>query len=79
MVSSYETLDGELESYGRGISTKPRIVVASKIDLLQGEEREAILRDLSARLGRPVLPVSAVTGLGVREVVVAAARLLDEE
>lgn len=79
MVSSYETVDGELRSYGCGIAAKPRIVVASKIDLLPLEEREAVLRDLSTRLGRPILPVSAVTGLGVREVIAAAARLFDEE
>jgi GTP-binding protein len=78
MVSNYRTVEDELAHYSGKLQAKPRLVVASKMDLLPPEEREKSIEKLSAAIGVPVLPLSAATGLGVRELVVAAVRLLSE-
>ena len=45
----------------------PTTVVATKIDKLTRAERPRVCRDLQAALHAPVVPVSAVTGEGLKE------------
>jgi GTP-binding protein len=78
MAEDYGTVDGELRSYSATLAGRPRLVVGSKADLLPEAERTRLLDDLSSLLGRPVLPLSAVTGLGVRELIAKVSRLLTD-
>ena len=58
-------LDRELKVYSPELARKPRLTVLNKVDLLTGEtevEREV-------RGGEPVLKISALTGLGVGDLV----------
>lgn len=54
-----EDLKFELEKYARGLSERPHIIVANKIDLPQAR---ANLPALQARLGGDAIALSAVTG-----------------
>jgi GTP-binding protein len=77
-VGDYETINRELAAYDERLAAAPQIVVATKIDSLDEPER---LEKLKARVlqdGRSFFAISAVTQTGVRELVAAAARMLDE-
>jgi GTPase len=61
---SYRTIRGELEKYSQKLADKPEIIVANKTDLTDGREAaEAFAREI----GQPVLPISAVAGIGLPE------------
>jgi GTPase len=76
MATDYRTVETELASYSRSLASKPRLVVATKLDLMPPAEQDSLLKDLSQALGMAVLPLSAVTGLGVEELLRAASKLL---
>jgi GTP-binding protein len=61
-----------LEALGR-----PAAVVASKVDKLTRAERERSAREWQAALKVPVLPVSVVTGEGLKELWTVISRLLE--
>ncbi len=69
-VANYETIERELEAYSREIFGRPRIIALNKIDLIDAERLER-LKSAFAPFGRPVFPISGVTGEGLKE-------LLDE-
>ncbi len=61
-AADYETLLGELERYGEGITDKPRIVALNKMDLVV--ESSDVPREFR---GEEVLEISALQGVGLRE------------
>jgi len=63
---NFEKLEKELELYGGGVTGKPRIVAASKMDLTGADEA---LRKFPSCRKIEVLPVSGVTGEGLKELV----------
>ena len=77
-VSDYETINHELAAYDPRLAAAPQIVVATKIDALDEPERLEKLEARAAEDGRLCCAISSVTQTGVRELVVAAARALDE-
>jgi GTP-binding protein len=76
MVEDYRAVEKELSCYARDLASKPRWVAASKVDLLEDHERERLTRELSRKLGVPVHPLSAVSGMGVQELVSGVMALL---
>lgn len=76
MERHYRTVEGELAGYSPALAAKPRIVAASKLDLVPAEERQQLAAGLASRIGTPVVPLSSVIGLGVKDLVVAVSRLL---
>ena len=78
LVANYEVIDRELESYSSALAQRARLVVVSKVDLLPPETIDETCRGLSERLGRPVLPLSAVTGVGLQRMLEEAATLLSQ-
>jgi GTP-binding protein len=77
-VSDYETINSELRAYDERLAARPQIVVATKIDALDEPERLESLRRRAAEDGREFHAISAATNRGVRELVQAVARELDE-
>jgi GTP-binding protein len=77
-VSDYETINRELAAYGASLASRPQIVVATKIDALDEPERLERLKDRAEKDGRPFHAISSATQEGVRELVNAVARILDE-
>ena len=77
-VSDYETINRELEAYDAALAARPQIVVATKRDALDEPERLEKLRRRAEKDGRPFYAISSVTGEGVRELVNAVGRILDE-
>jgi GTP-binding protein len=76
-VASYRTIRAELEAYGHGLARRPEVVAVTKADVWPvGEAPAEVLSRLAAAADRDVHPVSAVTGRGVRALLVAVARAL---
>jgi GTP-binding protein len=73
-----DTVNDELREYGRGLEKRPQIVVVNKIDIPEvAARREELTEGFRARGLEPRF-MSAATGEGVKEVMVAAATMLHE-
>ena len=75
-------LVAELEKYDPELAAKPRWVVLNKMDLVPGEERDALIakfREAFAREGEPVFAVSAATREGLTALVNALAEKIDAD
>ncbi len=77
-VDDYETVDRELAAYNPELATRPQIVVATKIDILDDPERLAALKQQAEEDGKAFYAISSVTSKGVRDLVSAVAARLDE-
>ncbi|MFG1609390.1 GTPase ObgE [Actinoplanes sp. NPDC049265] len=76
-LADLDAIEAELAAYG-GLEDRPRIVVLNKIDVPDGRDLAEMVRpDLEAR-GYPVFMVSAVTREGLKELVFALAKAVDE-
>jgi GTP-binding protein len=66
-VEDLDTVRKELELFQPTLAAKPQIVVANKIDALDGEHDDAVaaLEKRAADLGLPFLRVSGVSGEGI--------------
>jgi len=64
---AFDTINGELKAYGEGIDEKPQIVAINKLDIPEAQERLPILRAALEERGYIVMPIAAVTGQGVRD------------
>jgi len=70
-VENYSKLEKELKLYSKEVAAKPRIVVASKMDL--PGSREA-LDEFRKKTGKEVFPISAVKGEGLEKLIEAIYR-----
>ncbi len=77
-VSDYETINYELAAYNPELAVREQIVVATKIDAVDEPERIEALRQRAAADNRMFFAISAVTNLGLRELVNAVAARLDD-
>lgn len=65
-----EVIHRELEKYDPELRKRPMVIAANKIDLVQEEEQKQRLREFIRKYeaeGIPVLPISAATNRGLRE------------
>lgn len=68
MVRDYEIVRGELEKFGQGLVEKPELVVVNKMELITSKsEQERVKKELSEKLGKNVLMVSAGMKEGLEE------------
>jgi GTP-binding protein len=77
-VSDYEVINHELAAYDPRLAERSQFVVATKIDAIDEPERLERLREHAAHDERPFFAISAVAGTGVRELLTAIARELDQ-
>lgn len=64
-VEDLEILERELAAYSTELATRPRLIVATKIDALDDPDRQARVEHAATRRGVPFLPISSVTGSGL--------------
>jgi GTP-binding protein len=76
-VKDVEVINGELGSFGAGLETKPMIMVASKIDIVN-PDKLAKLKRYCKKQGLELFAISAVTGKGIEELKWAMANEVDE-
>ena len=63
-ADNYKAIRGELESYSKALAQKSEFVIANKIDLDPDGKQ---VKKLEKKLKKKVIPISAVTGDGVKE------------
>lgn len=63
-AENYAVIRSELGQHSQVLAKKPELIVANKIDL---DADGKIVKKLEKELNQKVIPVSAVTGMGVRE------------
>lgn len=68
IVGAYNTIRGELEAYGEGLDEKPELVALNKCDALGPELAADQARILEDAIGKKVHQISAISGLGVKDV-----------
>jgi GTP-binding protein len=73
---AYRTVRREIKAYGRDLSTKPEIVILTKIDALSPELIKARRTALMRASRRKAMAISAVSRAGLDELVYALAALL---
>jgi len=67
-VEDYRVIKEEMKRYAKSLLEKPEIVVANKVDLVQSKENLIEKIEILKRIsGTEVLPTSAVTGEGIKE------------
>ena len=75
------TIDAELAAYSTELAERPQLVVASKLDLVEGSPEAAAtlerLRRHCGAAGRPFHAISAATGAGLTELLRAVVTRLD--
>jgi GTP-binding protein len=68
VVEDYQTIITELEQYGGGLATKPRVTALNKVDALDDEDRAGKLAALRQATGGEVLEMSGVSREGLVDV-----------
>lgn len=63
-VSNYELIENELKLYSEEIWARPRIIALNKVDIVPSEKYNEI-RERFEALGKPLFPISGVTGQGL--------------
>ena len=77
-IEDFAVINRELELSDPGLAAKPQIVAANKIDLAEARDRFPEVQAALAARGHTVLGISAATGEGLPELVIAIARALAE-
>lgn len=79
-IEDFEKINKELELYSEKLTKKPQIIAANKIDILGGDDAPEYLKfkEYVEAKGYEVYPMSAPINMGVKEVLSAAARKLEE-
>jgi len=79
-VSDIHAINKELRAYNPELLDKPQVIAANKTDVLFDENSSDVIKRLRGEFepGIPVYPISAVSGKGLKELLYAVKKLLDE-
>ncbi len=72
-VERFDTINRELERHNPQLLTKPQLVVLTKADVTEVREQAETIREVFAERGFRTLLISAVTGMGLDELVACVA------
>ncbi len=77
-IEDIKAINAELGTYSKQLLERPVIIVANKLDVLPPEEREEAVRRIREAMGESVkiMPISAATGEGVKELLNEAYNML---
>ena len=76
-VEDYEIINRELANYDVDLAARPQIVVATKLDILDDEERLASLKERVQKDNKDFYEISSASQKGVKELVNAVTKKLD--
>lgn len=77
-VEDYEVIERELANYDAELAKRPQIVVATKIDAMDDPERLESIKARAAADNKEFFAISSVANIGIKELVYAVGRRLDE-
>lgn len=76
-LENFDMINRELARHNPALMNKPQIVVLSKMDITEVREHAEEIIPVFRERALPVLPISAVTGEGVQELIERVARELE--
>jgi GTP-binding protein len=77
-VEDYQIINRELANYNQELADRPQSVVATKIDALDDPIRRDELRKRAEKDRKQFFEISSVTNVGLRELVQAVSKKLDQ-
>jgi len=77
-IEDFDKINNELVQYSDRVAQKPQIVVGNKIDLVDDDEKVEEFKNYVESKGYQFFTMSAPINHGVKEVLVAAAKALEE-
>lgn len=77
-IADYQTIQQELQAYGRGLADRPQILALNKVDAVDEETAEAIAQQLETVSQTKVFLISAVTRKGLEELLQQIWSTLDQ-
>lgn len=76
---AYKTINRELKKYDAELAKKKQIIALNKIDTIDSELLDLLLKDIKKQIKKyPVFSISAVTGDGIKDLVIAVEKTLQE-
>jgi GTP-binding protein len=78
-ISNYQTIQQELEAYGRGLASRPQIIALNKWDAIDEETANTIKNQLSQLTANPILTISAVARQGLEPMLQEVWTKLEQE
>jgi GTP-binding protein len=75
-IDNYRVICRELSEYSPELASKPQIIALNKMDQFTPEDQLVAVDMIQNELGRKVMPISAATGAGCRELLEHCWRLL---
>lgn len=66
-IAAYRAIRAELSAFGRGLPEKPELIVLSKVDMLSPEEVERTRKALADASGSPVMALSIIDDVLLKE------------
>ncbi|MCC5982312.1 MAG: GTPase ObgE [Oceanicaulis sp.] len=78
-VGAYETVRGELEAYGAGLTEKPEIIALSKMETVTPERLAELTAEFAALTGGEPAVISAVTGENMRPLIYRIAGAIEAQ
>ena len=77
-IADYQTIQHELQAYGRGLAQRPQILALNKVDAVDEETITAIAHQLETLSQTSVFLISAVTRAGLDELLQYIWSMLDQ-
>ena len=75
-VEDFYTINKEIEKYSKKLATRKQIIVANKIDSMQDETLYNELEKVAKENNMKIFKVSAVTGQGMKELMIEVSKIL---
>ncbi|HEY9694872.1 MAG TPA: GTPase ObgE [Oculatellaceae cyanobacterium] len=77
-IAAYQTIQQELEAYGRGLVERPQLLALNKIDAVDLQTQNSLKAELSKISNSPVFLISAVARTGLDDLLHDIWQILDE-
>jgi len=77
-IRDWEIINEELGCFSRELADKPQVAALNKMDLPQAREAWPAIQAAMSKQGQGILPISAVTGEGTRELMFAVLQLVQQ-
>jgi GTP-binding protein len=77
-IANYQTIQQELQAYGRGLPERPQILALNKVDAADSETLDALATELSQLTQVPVFQISAVAQIGLQPLLQKIWQSLDQ-
>lgn len=77
IIDTYQNIRQELAKYGAHLAQKPEIIAINKCDCIPQEDIEKIKKDLKKVTREKIFVISAIAGTGIKEMLRAAAKYVE--